>query len=83
MMTIAGRFVTEADDRPDLFVAIVCTIRVPMVRGLGVTTSAGNGCTPHEAVARYSPQKCWLPTCTTSSTYPLTRRAQPAASPST
>jgi hypothetical protein len=32
MMTIAGRFVIEADDDPWLFVGVVCTISVSMIR---------------------------------------------------
>ena len=32
MTTIAGRFVIEADDDPWLFMAVVCTISVLMIR---------------------------------------------------
>ena len=34
MTTIAGRFVIEADDDPWLFMAVVCTISVLMIRDL-------------------------------------------------
>jgi hypothetical protein len=34
MTTIAGRFVIEADDDPWLFMAVVCTISVLMIRAL-------------------------------------------------